>query len=50
MKQIEKILAIVLITMVLSASALAMSFGIWKKYFEPKISWSNYYTEQKKGD
>ena len=45
--QWNKILAIILITMMLSASLFAIGYGMYNKYFIPKTNWSN---QQQGGD
>ena len=47
-EKIDKILAYGLVTMVLSVFLFAFIFGVYKSYFEPKISWSNVTKEQLK--
>jgi len=39
--QLDKILAIILMTMVLTASLFAIGYGLYNKYFTTKINWSN---------
>ena len=47
-EKIDKILAYGLVTMVLSVFLLTLTFGAYKAYFEPKISWCNVTKEQLK--
>jgi hypothetical protein len=39
---LNKSIAIILIVMSFTLFAVAMGYGIHKKFFEHKISWSNY--------